>query len=144
MATKADFTEQEWDQLHTGVTGAGLLVSLSDRGFFDGFKEAGALARHLADARAHSDNLLVRDLAGDRGTGFGLTARPDAIERETLASLRSAVEILQAKAPGDLEAYRSFALDVADSVAKAASGGDAAEAEAIGKIRSALATGAPG
>jgi hypothetical protein len=144
MATKADFNEQEWHQLHTGVSGAGLLVSLSDRGFFDGFKEAGALAKHLADARAHSDNVLVRDLAGERGTGFGLTARPDAIEQETLAALRSSVQILQAKAPADLEAYRAFALDVADSVAKAASGGDAAEAEAIGKIRTALATDAAG
>ena len=37
MAGKSDFTEQEWEQLHKGVTGAGLLVSLSDRSFFDTF-----------------------------------------------------------------------------------------------------------
>ena len=27
MATKTDFSETEWDQLHTGVTGAGMLVA---------------------------------------------------------------------------------------------------------------------
>ena len=41
MATKTDFSEAEWDQLHKGAAGAGLLVSVSDRSFFDSFKEAG-------------------------------------------------------------------------------------------------------
>ena len=31
MATKTDFTDQEWESLQKGVSGAGLLVSLSDR-----------------------------------------------------------------------------------------------------------------
>ena len=70
MAGKADFTEQEWETLHKGVTGAGLLVSVSDRGFFDSFKEAGALAKHLAGARKDSSSQLVRELAETRGTGF--------------------------------------------------------------------------
>jgi hypothetical protein len=138
MATKSDFTEQEWEQLHKGVTGAGLLVSLSDRSFFDGFKEAGTLARHLADARKNSDSPLIRELAEVRGSGFGLTDRPDEIERETLEALRSAVSVLEDKAPDDLEAYRSFVLDVAESVAAAAGGGDDVEREAIEKIREAL------
>jgi len=50
MAKKADFTEQEWESLQKGVVGAGLLVSLSDRSFFDTFKEAGALGKHVAQA----------------------------------------------------------------------------------------------
>ena len=56
MAGKADFTEQEWESLHKGVVGAGLLVSLSDRGFFDSFREAGALAGHIADAKRSSSS----------------------------------------------------------------------------------------
>ncbi len=139
MATKSDFTEQEWEQLRKGVTGSGLLVSLSDRRFFDTFKEAGALARHLANARKSSDNALIRELAESHGTGFGLTGRPDEVERETLEALRSAVGILQAKAPADLEAYRTFVIDVAESVAAAAAGGDAAEHETVERIRQALA-----
>ena len=52
MTGKADFTEQEWDKLRQGMTGAGLLVALSDRGFFDTFKEAGSLAKYMAGSRS--------------------------------------------------------------------------------------------
>ena len=31
MATKADFTEDEWKALQQGVTGSAMLVSLADR-----------------------------------------------------------------------------------------------------------------
>ena len=61
MAGKSDFTEQEWEQLRKGATGAGLLVAVSDRSFFDTFKEASSLAKHVAGARADASQ-LVRDL----------------------------------------------------------------------------------
>jgi hypothetical protein len=138
MAGKADFTEQEWEALRKGVTGAGLLVSVSDRSFFDSFKEAGALAKHLADARGSTTSEVVRELAETRGTGFGLTASPAEIESETLDALRSSVATLQAKASEDLDAYRSFVLEVAESVARAAGGGDTAESGTLERIRSAL------
>ena len=76
MATKADFTEDEWDALHKGVTGAGLLVSVGDRDFTDTFGEAGALAKQLREAHERSTSELVRELAGTRGTGFGFTDLP--------------------------------------------------------------------
>jgi hypothetical protein len=138
MASKSDFTEQEWEQLHKGASGAGLLVSLSDRSFFDSFKEAGALAKHLVEARKTSDSELVRDLAETRGTGFGVRSSPDEVERETLADLESAIATLESKAPEDVAAYRTFVLDVAESVGKAAGGGEDAERAAVEKIRSAL------
>jgi hypothetical protein len=73
MAKKADFTEQEWESLQKGVVGAGLLVSLSDRSFFDSFKEAGALGKPVAQAKQRSSRDLVRELADLHGTGFGMT-----------------------------------------------------------------------
>ena len=142
MAGKAEFMEQEWETLHKGVTGAGLLVSVSDRSFFDSFKEAGALAKHLAGARKDSSSQLVRELAETRGTGFGVTDSPAEIESETLDALRSAVATLESKAPDEVEAYKSFVLDVAQSVAQAAEGGSEVEGAVVGKVRSALA-GAP-
>jgi hypothetical protein len=138
MAEKADFTEQEWETLHKGVTGAGLLVSVSDRGFFDSFKEAGALAKHLAGARKDSSSQLVRELAETRGTGFGVTSSPAEIEGETLEALRAAVATLESKASDEVEAYKSFVLDVAQSVAEAAEGGSEAEGAVVEKIRSVL------
>ncbi len=138
MAGRSDFTEQEWEALRKGVTGAGLLVSASDRGFFDAFKEAGALAKHLAEARQNSSSGVVRELAQERGTGFGITSSPEDLERETRASLRTAVAALESKAPDEIDEYRAFVLEVAESVAGAAGGGEAAEAEALEKVRSAL------
>lgn len=137
MAQKSDFTEQEWDQLRKGATGAGLLVSVSDRSFFDSFKEAGSLAKHMAGGRT-GDSELIRELSGERGTGFGLSSSPQEIESETIEALQSAVAMLATKAPEDLEAYRSFVLELAESVGKAAGGGDQAEAATVEKIRDAV------
>ena len=137
MAGKTDFTEQEWEQLHKGVTGAGLLVSLSDRSFFDAFKEAGALAKHMANAR-QSSSQVVKELAASGGTGFGLGSTPDKVESETLEALRSAAGALEQKAPDELEPYKQFVLEVAESVGKAAGGGDESEGAALQKITSAL------
>ena len=137
MAGKTDFTEQEWEQLHKGVTGAGLLVSLSDRSFFDTFKEVGALAKHMANAR-QSSSQVVKELAASGGTGFGLGSTPDKVESETLEALRSAAGALEQKAPDELEPYKRFVLEVAESVGKAAGGGDESEGAALEKVRSAL------
>ena len=138
MATKADFTEQEWESLQKGVTGAGLLVSLSDRSFFDTFKEAGALAKHIAQAKQNSPSELVRELADIHGTAFGLTSSPDEVENQTLEALRSAKTTLESKAPEELGSYREFVVEVARSVGEAAGGGESAEAESVEKMRSAL------
>jgi hypothetical protein len=115
-----------------------MLVAVSDRSFFDSFKEAGALVKHLGAARDRSSSTLVRDLAATRGTGFGLTSSPDEIESETLDALRTAVETLSQKAPEELPGYRALVLDLAESVSKAAGGGDEAEGTAIQKIKSAV------
>ncbi|HEX4527646.1 MAG TPA: hypothetical protein VH108_13000 [Gaiellaceae bacterium] len=132
------FNDSEIETLRRGATGAGLLVSLSDRGFFDSFKEAGALAKHVAAARGNSESALLRRVAEGHGTGFGVTTPADEVESGTLDALRSSVQLLQSKAPDELEAYRAFVLDVARSVAAAAPGGDEAEAGAIAKIEGAL------
>jgi hypothetical protein len=138
MTKKADFTEQEWESLQKGVVGAGLLVSLSDRSFFDTFKEAGALGKHMAQAKQSSSSDLIRELADVHGTGFGLTSSPDTVERETVSALQTAKKTLETKAPDELDAYRQFVVEVAQSVAGAATGGDTAEHDAIEKVRSAV------
>ena len=100
MATKKDFTEEEWETLRRGATGAGMMVSISDRSFFDSFKEAGALARHLGKARKGGDSELVRELSEGRGTGFGVTDSADEVERETLGRSAHRVEAAAGEGPG--------------------------------------------
>jgi hypothetical protein len=138
MATKADFTEDEWKAMEKGVTGAGMLVSVGDRDFSDTFGEASALAKALAAQREHGPSGLVRELAAVRGTGFGMTASPQEVESETLASIDVALAALAAKAPDEADAYRQLVLGVAEAVAEAKGGVKPGETAALDKIRSAL------
>ena len=85
------------------------------------------------------DSQLVRELSGERASGFGARTSPEEMESETLEALRGAVSTLEAKAPDEVEAYKAFVLELADRVGRAAGGGEAAEAATIEKIRSALA-----
>jgi hypothetical protein len=138
MATKADFTDEEWKAMQEGITGAGMFVALADRGFFDSFKEANALAHHLRDAHEHSDNVLLRDLAAGHDKPFGMTASAEEVEQSTTAALEQAVAALAAKSPEDLPAYRKLVLEVAESVAEAAKGVSPPENQALDRIRAAL------
>src|SRR5512147_2926211 len=138
MASKADFTEDEWKALEKGVTGSGLLVSVSNRDFTDSFGEASALAKALAAQHSQAASELIRELAGVRGTGFGLTTSPQEAEAETMDALRTAVATLTTKAPDELQGYRQLVLGVANAVAEAKGGIKADETPAISAITSAL------
>jgi hypothetical protein len=138
MATRADFTDEEWKAMQEGIAGAGMFVALVDRGFFDSFKEANALAHHLKEAHEHNDSVLIRDLAAGHDRPFGMTSSPEEVEQSTVATLQQAVSVLEAKSPEDLPAYRQVVLDVAQSVAKAAKGVSPQESQALDRIRAAL------
>jgi|ERR687898_3452731 hypothetical protein len=137
MTGKADFTEEEWDDLQQGVTGAGLLVSTAHRDFTDSFGEASSIAKQLAAHRT-SESELVRELASTRGTGFGLIASPDEVVEGTIKALGGAVAALEQKAPDELEAYRDLVLDVVAGVAEAKGGVRDEETAAIERIKRTL------
>ena len=133
------FTDDEIETLRKGAMGSGLLVSASDRGFFDTFKEAGALVQARLRRPEHVRERLVKQVAESHGTGFGVTT---SVGQGRVGDARRAPRVgglLKAKAPDELEAYRAFVLELARSVAAAAPGGDEAEAAAVAKIESALA-----
>ena len=138
MATKADFTPEEWSTMQKGVMGAGMLVSLADPGFFDTFKEATALAKHIKQAHESGPSLLVRDLAEIHRSDVKMSHNPLEVQTDTLAALEASVATLQAKAPEEVPAYREFVLDVAQSVAEAGKGVAPGETDAIAKITAAL------
>ena len=138
MATKADFSEDEWTTMQKGVTGAGMLVSVSDRDFTDTFGEASALAKYLGGQREAGASELIRELAHAKGTGFGFTDSPQEVETETLAALRSSVATLEAKASDEVGAYRELVLGTAAAVAEAKGGVKDVEAATIGKLEEAL------
>ena len=138
MATKADFTEDEWKTMQKGVTGAGMLVSAGDRDFTDSFGEAGALAKYLGGQRENSESPLIRELATVRGSGFGLTDSAQEVEAEAVEALRSAISTLAAKAPDEVDTYRQLVLGAAAAVAEAKGAVKPGETAAIDTIREAV------
>ena len=138
MVTKADFTEDEWETLQRGLTGAGMLVSVADPGVMDSFGESSALAKYLSSQRVAGPTELMRDLGGTHGTGFGLTANPNEVRAGTILALQSAVGILSATAPDELEPYRQMVLGVATAVAEAKKGVSPTEDAVIGVIKETL------
>ena len=140
MATKADFTKEEWETLERGLTGTGMLVSVADPGVMDSFGESSALAKYLASQRAAGPTELMRELGGTHGTGFGLTTNPNEVRDGTILALQSAVGILTAKAPEELEPYRQMVLGVATAVAQAKKGVSPTEEAVISAVKDALGT----
>lgn len=138
MVTKADFTEDEWETLQRGLTGTGMLVSVADPGVMDSFGESSALAKYLSSQRVAGATELMRELGGTHGTGFGLTTNLDEVRAGTILALQSAVGILSAKAPEELEPYRQMVLGVATAVAQAKKGVSPTEEAVIGVIRDTL------
>ena len=138
MATKADFSEDEWKTMQKGITGAGMLVSVSDRDFTDTFGEASALSKYLSSQRESGASDLMRELAHAKGTGFGFTDSPQEIETETLEALRSSVATLAAKASDEVDAYRQLVLGIGAFVAEAKGGVTDVEAATIAKLEEAL------
>ncbi len=139
MATKTDFSEAEWTALQRGVTGSGLLVSLSDRDLTDTFGEVGAMTKYLAGQQVASSSELIRQLAKAHGTGFGLTASPDKVRSETIEALHASLATLGAKSPDDVGPYRDLVLGVVHAVAQAKGGGESqVETAMIAAISEAL------
>src|SRR4051812_28312763 len=118
MATKADFTEEEFETLQRGVTGAGMLVSLADRDFTDSFGEAKALAKFLV-AHRDSDSTLIRDIAAVHSSKFKMSVSPAELETGMQSAVRDSLALLAQKSPDDVEPYRQMVLGAAQVAAEA-------------------------
>lgn len=138
MAGQSDFTEAEWNTLHRGLTGAGMLVSISERGFTSTFKETGAMAKFLATQSQEGHSQLARELAGTHGSGWKVSSSAEELQEGALAALREGVGILTAKDPEDLADYRELVLSLAKQVSDAAPEGEDVEKKTIESIRDAL------
>ncbi|NTU71696.1 MAG: hypothetical protein HGB10_07760 [Coriobacteriia bacterium] len=140
MATKSDFTAEEWNVLQMATTGTVLYLSTIDAGFWDTFKEAGHAGKFVASQVTGAPNLLVRDLAHDARADYAKGEKPNAndIVTPTLEHIAAAAAMLAEKAPEDLEAFKGFIVSLAETVAEAAGGVSDIEAGAVFKIKEAL------
>lgn len=143
MTGKADFTEQEWETVLEGPTSAGLIVSTAQRG--GSLRESFSLAKAFTEARSASGaSDLMDEIAQSRPkVDRARTGSAEELREHHLGVIREAVSLLEAKAaPEELEAYRRFALGLAERVANAKEEGDEpvseAERAAIDEISAAL------
>jgi hypothetical protein len=133
------------------MTSAGYIVAQSEGGgAADMLAEILAVTQRLSGAGRSHPNQLVRELAAMTQLQSGMRPglKPSEYERESLAAIRTATALVTRKAPGDLQAFRTFVVDLAEAAAKAHKEGGfgglggvrvtAAEAAAIVRVKKAL------
>ena len=149
MATRDDFTPQEWDVLQTAIeesmaaallAGDGTMISVGD------LRDADAVDHVVSAAKRHSAFIeQVGDLSARHGEGQAQAQDEFAYDAGKL--LKEAVRILHDKAPEELPAYRELVIDMAETAAETSRKGvfgvtatrlSAPQAEAIEKIKTAL------
>jgi hypothetical protein len=148
MTGKADFTDEEWHLVLQGPPTAGMIVLTAQRG--GTFRETMSIAKSYVEARRHHGESALLDEIVSAKPELDHTRyhSPEELREHGLQHLRDAVALLESKAPGEVEAYKSFALGLANNVADAhrERGNDQpasdAERAAIEEISGALRTAA--
>jgi hypothetical protein len=146
MTGKADFTEEEWHLIVQGPPTAGMIVLTAQRG--GTFRETLSIAKSYVEARKqHGASELLDEIVSSKPELDRTRYHsPEELRQHGLQHLRDAVALLESKAPGDVEAYRRFAVGLAGKVADAhrerGNDDNASEAEraAITEIAGALGT----
>jgi hypothetical protein len=134
MATKADFTEEEWTRLKRGPFIAGLAISLADPGGpIEAIKETSATLKTVTGAAdAGTRGELVAALASEvseearqrKNPLAGFKPKGALAGQEILDELRAVNAIVTEKAtPEEAEAYRAWLLAAAKEAADAAKEG---------------------
>ena len=133
MATKPNFTPDEWSRLLSSPMVAGMAITAADpSGVWGLLKEGMAGGWALLEARQNAQaNPLVRAVAEDFATAEGRAAARTALQGRfsgttfsamkatALNELRSVSEILNAKAPDEAAAFNAWLQEVAQKAAEA-------------------------
>ena len=137
MATKSSFTAAEWGKLLSSPMIAGMAITAADpSGVWGLLKEGMAGGWALLEARQNPQaNPLVKAVAEDFATAEGRTAartelqtrfaggKLEGLKEAALAELRAVSSILDAKAPEDAAAFKTWLQEVAQKAAEAGTEG---------------------
>ena len=137
MATKADFTPDEWKMILVSPMLAGMAVTIAEpSGIWGMMKEGMASGHSMLEAKSDPGaSELAKALAADIETAEGrsvaheglkseLTGKsPAEIKQQVIASLTRVGQILDAKAPAEAAAFKAWLKHVAETVADASSEG---------------------
>jgi hypothetical protein len=136
MATKQNFTPEEWTKVLESIMLAGMAVSAADpSGFWGMVKEAFASKSALAASKRDADsNELISAVIAELETKEGRSAiqnalrkhvsgKPADVVHRSLDNLRQVSVILDTKAPHDAVAFKALLRDVSQKVAEASAEG---------------------
>ncbi len=136
MATKTNFTADEWKTLLESPILAGFAISAADpSGFFGTIREGWANAKELAAAKAGASDELIKAVAEDLFTGDGREAARAGVSAlvhgaqvseykdKALGEIAKAARIVDAKAPEDAAAFKGWLSHMAQLVAEAGAEG---------------------
>lgn len=131
MANKGDFTPEEWTKVLESIIAAGIAVSaVAPSGWWGTLKEAVAGLPALAAAkRDPKSNELIKAAIADfeRSRDGNILAMRDRFAhaeatecvQRSLASLREVTAIVDAKAPGEAAAFKTWLREISQKVAEA-------------------------
>jgi len=133
MANKQNFTPEEWAKVLEGTIVAGMVVSAADpSGLWGTLKEAFASRSALDAAKLDSrSNELVKAVILDFETAEGRSSiqealreqftgtKPSEFIRRSLENLREVSAIVDTKAPGDADAFKTWLYYISEKVAEA-------------------------
>jgi len=118
MATKDDFTAEEWEAISDGPVYAGLMLITASKG--GTFRETFSMSKAWAEARQrHGESELLDAIVAEKPK---LDEKPgSAIELHNagIQMLQQAVQAIEAKSPAELGAYQNFVTGLAQRVAEA-------------------------
>src|SRR5262245_31435809 len=137
MADKSSFTPDEWKILLESVMMAGIAVTAAEpSGLWGLLKESLASGTALVTTKMDAGaNPLIKAVVADFDTTQGRSttrdglseklkgANPTEIKVRCIETLRQAGAVLDAKAPGDAAAFKSWLREISRHVAEAATEG---------------------
>src|SRR5215467_13806436 len=133
MATKTTFSPEEWQLLMESVVSSGVAVSAAEpSGLWGTLKEGFASARAIAEVKNNPQaDELIKAIASDIETSDGrkrlqdglrrkLQGKPEEIKSRSIEMLQQASRLLDAKAPQDALAVKTWMREIGQRVAEAA------------------------
>lgn len=137
MANKASFNPEEWTKVLQSVMMSGIAVSAAEpSGLWGTLKESMATGRTLLEAKSDAgSNELIKAVVADFETSEGRAAareglqaklmgsKPGEIKSKAIAAVREASSLIDAKAPGDAAAFKTWLRHTSQVVAEASTEG---------------------
>jgi hypothetical protein len=120
MATKADFTDEEWELLRETPPGVGMVVIASDRGGM--VRESFSMAKAYAEARKQpgASELLDELVAAKPDMDHSRYQSKEEMVEAALQRATDALALIGEKGTADdVEQFRAFLWSVAEHVANA-------------------------